>query len=57
MIGGGNLQILDVKYSEEPTEESDHATYMCRAENDVDSNDAEAQLEVLGMSLFYFLNL
>lgn len=50
MIGGGNLQILDVKYSEEPSEESDHATYMCRAENDVDSNDAEAQLEVLGMS-------
>lgn len=43
MIGGGNLQILNVKLS---PDERDDAKYTCRAENDVDSRDAEAQLTV-----------
>lgn len=57
MIGGGNLQILDVKYGDDDDDDSDDATYTCRAENDVDSTDAEARLTVLGrkdfMSLCY----
>ncbi|XP_052785952.1 neogenin-like isoform X3 [Mya arenaria] len=52
MIGGGNLQILDVKYSNLEGQESDDATYTCRAENDVDSSDAEARLEVLVPPVF-----
>ncbi|XP_052264335.1 neogenin-like isoform X3 [Dreissena polymorpha] len=52
MIGGGNLQILDVKFSMKEGEESDDATYMCRAENDLDSNDAEAKLDVLVPPVF-----
>ena len=51
MIGGGNLQILDVKHGGVDDTDSDYATYTCRAENDVDSVDAEARLNVLGMVL------
>ncbi|XP_053387197.1 neogenin-like [Mercenaria mercenaria] len=47
MIGGGNLQILDVRLGTSSNPDSDDATYMCRAENDVDSVDAEARLTVL----------
>ena len=53
MIGGGNLQILDVKHSGMDDTDSDYATYTCRAENDVDSVDAEARLNVLGTVLDY----
>lgn len=55
MIGAGNLQILDVKYGDDDDEDSDDATYTCRAENDVDSADAEARLTVLGRTEFMSL--
>lgn len=55
MIGGGNLQILNVKYGEENDADNDDATYTCRAENDVDSVDAEARLTVLGITCILIL--
>lgn len=48
MIGGGNLQILNVRLATSGNPDSDDAAYMCRASNDVDSVDAEARLTVLG---------
>ena len=54
MIGGGNLQILNVK-SATPTDlDTDEAMYMCRAENDIDSVDAEAKLTVLGIGFILY---
>ena len=56
MIGGGNLQILNVKAKSSSDLESDDAKYMCRAENDMDSVDAEARLSVIGkMSIYYMI--
>ncbi|KAL4216343.1 putative aminophospholipid-translocase [Mactra antiquata] len=52
IIGGGNLQILNVKLASDSNPESDDAMYMCRAENDVDSVDAEAQLTVTSKPFF-----
>jgi len=41
MIGAGSLQIYNVR-------EEDSGTYTCRAENNIDSDDADATLRVLG---------
>ncbi|KAL3885049.1 hypothetical protein ACJMK2_025148 [Sinanodonta woodiana] len=45
VIGGGNLQILDLQ-------EKDDGTYTCRAENSIDSADADAKLTVLAPPTF-----
>ena len=47
MKGKGNLQILDLKPATED-DPGDGGSYVCRAENDIDSTDAEAELTVLG---------
>ena len=52
MKGKGNLQILDVKPATD-ADPGDSGSYMCRAENDIDSNDAEAELNVLGKNPLY----
>ena len=52
MKGKGNLQILDVKPATD-ADPGDSGSYMCRAENDIDSNDAEAELNVLGKKPLY----
>ncbi|KAK3580125.1 hypothetical protein CHS0354_034065 [Potamilus streckersoni] len=45
VIGGGNLQILNLN-------EKDDGTYTCRAENSIDSADADAKLTVLAPPTF-----
>ena len=47
MKGKGNLQILDLKPATDG-DPGDGGSYVCRAENDIDSTDAEAELTVLG---------
>ena len=54
MKGKGNLQILDVKPATD-ADLGDSGSYMCRAENDIDSNDAEAELNVLGKPSSFLL--
>lgn len=46
IIGSGSLTI-------DPAKEGDDGTYMCRAENHVDSVDAIATLEIQGREQFF----
>ena len=51
LTGRGNLQILDLQPAS-GSDPGDGGSYLCRAENDRDSTDAEAELSVLGKSCF-----
>ena len=51
LTGRGNLQILDLQPAS-GSDPGDGGSYLCRAENDRDSTDAEAELSVLGKPCF-----